>query len=748
MENGSEIKGESSGLNYAYQQALDKTAIVTIIDLEGRLTYVNDNFCEISQYSPEELIGEECFFLEWGQQDSVFFEDRRDTIQREGVWTGQVKNKAKSGDFYWTQSTMVPLLDKAQQPSQYLSFGLDITEQKLKEHQLEESKHRLNIVANNFPNGSVGLIDKDLTVLFAGGSGYEEVGFRAEEIIGKPLETVVSASTYAFIKEHLPRILEGEMISHEIHGENSYYSHTYKPVYDAHGISFGFILVATNISESQDNIRALKRKNEMFAIGEELARIGSWESFGSAMEIYFSTNTLKLLGQDTSRNRWSFDEIFPWIHPDEIENVFKSFQVMVDEKLPGIQEFRVIKPDGEERVFQSSSKMEMDDEGKELRKFGVVIDITEKRKKEQELLESTEILRNIADSIPGLVMRYVEAENKKAEIQYVSKGAELLWGIAKEQIISDVDIVWNRVHPEDLTDFLESFTRSRETVSVWEREFRIIMDDGKIKWISAIGTPQKVLGDRMRWDILALDITDKKFAEDKLVNNLQIMTLQNTQLIDFCNIVSHNLRSPLVNLAVLIEFVEESEDEEERQTYLEKLKPVIDGLKETFDELVESIQIQQDHQLKSEDLIFQECFDKVIRSFEGQIAQSHATIEIDFSQAPFVRYPSKYMVSILHNLLSNALKYRSPDRSLQLTVKTEKVRDKILLSFTDNGLGIDLQKYGQKIFKIRQVFHRHPDAKGFGLYITRTQLEAMKDKIWVESIPEKGSTFYVEFNKQ
>lgn len=74
--------------------------------------------------------------------------------------------------------------------------------------------------------------------------------------------------------------------------------------------------------------------------------------------------------------------------------------------------------------------------------------------------------------------------------------------------------------------------------------------------------------------------------------------------------------------------------------------------------------------------------------------------------------------------------------------------NKIVISVADNGLGIDLNKHGKDLFKIRKVFHSHPDAKGFGLYITKCQIEAMNGRIWAESVPQIGSTFYVEFNDQ
>ena len=79
---------------------------------------------------------------------------------------------------------------------------------------------------------------------------------------------------------------------------------------------------------------------------------------------------------------------------------------------------------------------------------------------------------------------------------------------------------------------------------------------------------------------------------------------------------------------------------------------------------------------------------------------------------------------------------------------TKKNNNNIILSISDNGLGIDLKMYKDKLFKIRKVFHHHPEAKGFGLFITKTQVEAMGGKIWAESIPGKGSTFFVEFVNQ
>src|SRR5690606_21967342 len=341
----------------------------------------------------------------------------------------------------------------------------------------------------------------------------------------------------------------------------------------------------------------------------------------------------------------------------------------------------------------------------------------------------------------------VERQGKLSKVQYISKGAESLFEISKEDIGLNIDAIWSKIHHADVRGVFRSFIRAKKNVEQWNHEFRIAMPDGRMKWISMIGTPKITGPESYTWDVLALDISAKKAAEESIEKNLEILTFQNRQLLDFCNIVSHNLRSPLVNMSMLIGFIEESSDEEERRVYIEKLKPVIDGLNETFEELVESIQIRQDSEIKSDKIDIKESFEKIIAGFEGQIIQSEAIIETDFSQAPTIYYPTKYWYSVLQNLISNAIKYRSPDRRLTIKIKAEPISDnKILLSVQDNGLGIDLKRHQNNIFKIRKVFHRHPDAKGFGLFITKTQVEAMKGKIWVESIPDVGSTFFVIFN--
>lgn len=245
-----------------------------------------------------------------------------------------------------------------------------------------------------------------------------------------------------------------------------------------------------------------------------------------------------------------------------------------------------------------------------------------------------------------------------------------------------------------------------------------------------------------------LDITDRKELEEKQSALLQQLSVQNTQLMDFCNIVSHNLRAPLVNISLLVEFIETCGEPEEQKQLISRLNPVLDNLNTTFNELVESIQIRQDLEIQSEKIVLEDYILRTLESLEQEINKSGAVIEVDIESAPELRYPAKYINSILQNLVSNSLKYQSPLRSPLIKIATTKSGNRIILSVSDNGLGIDLKRHKDNLFKIGKVFHHHPNAKGFGLFMIKTHIEAMGGRIWLESAPDKGTTFFVEFVNQ
>lgn len=368
-----------------------------------------------------------------------------------------------------------------------------------------------------------------------------------------------------------------------------------------------------------------------------------------------------------------------------------------------------------------------------------------KENEENELLKK---IKEISDYKSALDEASIIAiTNQKGIITHVNDNFCKISKYSREELIGeDHRIINSGYHPKS---FIKELWSTIAKGKVWKGELRNKAKDGTHYWVDTTIVPfLNYDGKPYQYVAIRSDITERKKGEELIKHMLTTTEYQNKQLVDFCNIVSHNLRAPLVNISMLLELLEESNDEEDRIELLKRIKPVVTHLNEIFDELVESLQIRQDSEIQSINVDLKNCTEKILMNFDAQIRSYNATISMDFDEVPVLYYPHKYIDSILTNLISNAIKYKSPDRNLILEIKTKIVDNHTILTVKDNGLGINLERHKESIFKIRKIFHEHPDAKGFGLFMTKTQVEAMGGTIWLESQTDVGSTFFIKFENK
>lgn len=168
----------------------------------------------------------------------------------------------------------------------------------------------------------------------------------------------------------------------------------------------------------------------------------------------------------------------------------------------------------------------------------------------------------------------------------------------KEELLGkDHRIINSGYHSKE---FIRNLWRTISSGNIWKGELKNKAKDGSTYWVDTTIVPFiNEHGKPYQYVAIRSDITDRKKAEENLIRYSTALEITNKQLIDFCNIVSHNLRAPLTNIAMLVDFIEQSDDEEERKEIQVKIKPVINHLLEVFNELVEPIQVQQDAGIKN-----------------------------------------------------------------------------------------------------------------------------------------------------
>ena len=197
-----------------YKYALDQSAIVAITDQKGIIKHVNQNFCKISKYSAEELIGQDHRIINSGYHDKSYIRNLWTTIANGKIWRGELKNKAKDGSFYWVDTTIVPFLDQKKKPYQYLAIRSDITERKLIEERVIESEKFIKTITDNLP-ALIAYWSADLHCLFANKPYCDWFEKQPAEMLGVSKHDIIDKEEFEATEKYISGVLAGKAQSFE-----------------------------------------------------------------------------------------------------------------------------------------------------------------------------------------------------------------------------------------------------------------------------------------------------------------------------------------------------------------------------------------------------------------------------------------------------------------------------------------------------------------------------------------------------
>ncbi|TYP70443.1 sensor histidine kinase [Aquimarina intermedia] len=373
--------------------------------------------------------------------------------------------------------------------------------------------------------------------------------------------------------------------------------------------------------------------------------------------------------------------------------------------------------------------------------FAIARNQTELKEKELKLQESEEILKlknqqfqdlfNLSQDL--IVIAHRDGYFKKVNPQWTEK-----FGYSEDEVLSTPFIDF--IHPDDRSKTANMVQDQLNGVTAMQFHNRYIAKNGDIL--------------HLEWNATAVDATGLIFAiardqtesidqKKALTTSITKLSAKNNQLQDFAYIASHNLRSPVANIFILTKFLIDSNLDKEQHKYANLIHDSTEALNNTLEDLLHVVQLNKTTDANAQRISLKEVCNTVLKQLHGTVLTNQAQIITDFEEIDTIEYPEGYLHSIFLNLISNAIKYRSPDRSPIIQIKSKKNETSVELSFEDNGIGIDLSKHHNKIFGFRKTFHNHPEARGFGLYITKSQVEALNGEISVQSELDKGTKFII-----
>ncbi len=241
------------------------------------------------------------------------------------------------------------------------------------------------------------------------------------------------------------------------------------------------------------------------------------------------------------------------------------------------------------------------------------------------------------------------------------------------------------------------------------------------------------------------DITELKSKEAALNDSLLMENERIERLKNFAYIVSHNLKSNSINMKMLLEAFIIENPELKDDDILKMLTKSSTQLNESIDHLADIINVQKKADLYLAPVNLFEVVDKVLLIFSETLDQHQITVQIDVDESLNVMGVEAYLESIVHNLISNSIRYfrAAADSYIKISASEDKQTNMVTLQIEDNGLGIDLNKYGKKIFGMYKTFHNHPESKGIGLFITKNQIESLGGRVTVQSEVNKKTVFIV-----
>ncbi len=707
---------------------------IWMFDELNRTTFVNQKLCEILEYSKDEMLVKDIYYF-MDEESKQIAEKLMQDKQKGLKGRDDFKYISKSGKEIWTSISTNPIFDDEGKYIGALAMLSDITERKKAD---EEIRFKANLL-NTIGQGVIGT-DMDGIVNYWNQAAENIYGWTKEEALG---QYIINLTTSEATHEQGMQIMEdrkkgqtwsGEFKVHRKDGTNFPALVTNSPIYDEHNNLSGIIGISTDITEKKKLEALLDKSNQ-------LARIGSWEIDLINNTLYWSPITKQIHGVAVDFIPDVEIAIGLYKEGSSREAITHAINAAMQKGNPFDLEVQIVTMENIDCWVRAIGEAEMVN-GKFVRVYGSFQDIDERKKAEIEILKAYEekniILESIGDGFYALDKDWV--------ITYWNKQAEIILKKSRQEVIGKN--IWE-LYPYAKNSI--SYTNyhnavEEKTIQHYERfneEFNL--------WLEISAYPSST-----GLSVFFKDITDRKISEKQLgelnVNlkkHASDLAISNKELEAFAYVASHDLQEPLRMVTGFLAQLEKKYSDVIDDKGKQYIHFAVDGAKRMRQIILDLLEFSRTGRIEdaANNIDLNDIVREVILLCQTQVKETKATVR--FENLPSLVTHHTSLRQVFQNLVSNALKYHVKGRLPVITISAEEHETHWQFAIGDNGIGIEAD-YFDKIFVIFQRLHNKDEysGTGIGLAVCKKIIENLGGKIWLTSVPEKGTTFYFTIPKK
>ncbi|MCV6631464.1 MAG: PAS domain S-box protein [Flavobacteriaceae bacterium] len=531
------------------------------------------------------------------------------------------------------------------------------------------------------------------------------------------------------------------------HNPNKWYQFTNSPYTDADNNIKGVLIQAQDITTSKHYSEKLRESNIVINDLLQNSKIGRWKYLPKENKLTWDLKTREIYGVEKNYQPKLIKSLSFIDSPSkrsEIQNLFnKSLKKNMQ------WEVKTTIANAKENQKQVLLKAKSIGNAAGIHTILGSIQLLNEReienKSQEAPLHANPILKSILDNIPYNI--FVKDRNHKRIM--VNNNELAFLGLEKEADAlgkNDLELYPNHLALKNIDEDNHIFLHQEDKHQV---EYTLKSSNEKNNSFSYSKIPLSNPAQKCNFILgIGRAINDQKEREKTLKKTITTVGKQEKKLREFTDILSHNLRSHAANFSMLLELIVPNGYNNNNQQLYQMLKKSSDTMLETIEHLNEMVTIKPIPKEKRSLQNAHKICNSVIKNLIKKDPKTKAYIQNLIPKDAFVLANKPYVSSILHHLICNSLRYKHPDRSPEITISFSKTKKYSVVEIADNGLGIDLLRNKHKLFGMYKVFHNHPEAKGFGLFMTKAKIDALNGKITVESKIDKGTTFKVFFNEK